>query len=96
VASNSVSLKEIHFPNELILVIDFSMKTLRVLVALVMLSLPMGCATCRQQSGAQAPTTIQDAPWWQQVVGFLFGFAANSAYYTGTEQQRTQSGDPTR
>jgi hypothetical protein len=72
------------------------MKTLRVFVALVMLNLPMGCATCRQNSITQATTPTQDAPWWQLVVGFLFGFAANSAYYIATEQQRTQSGDPAR
>jgi hypothetical protein len=72
------------------------MNTLRALVALVMLNLLMGCATCRQNSSTQATTPTQDAPWWQLVVGFVFGFAANSAYYAGIEQQRIQSGDPAR
>jgi hypothetical protein len=55
-----------------------------------------GCATCRQSSDAQAAGSTKEAPWRQQVFGFIFGFAANSAYAIGAEEQRIQSGDPTR
>jgi uncharacterized membrane protein len=41
-------------------------------------------------------SSTDDAPWWQYVVGFIFGFFAAGAYEFGVQQQRDQSGDPTR
>ena len=72
------------------------MKTLRILIVVVLLHLLAGCATCRPTSSAQAGRPTEEVSWWQSVVGFIFGFAANSAYSIGADQQRIQSSDPTR
>ena len=72
------------------------MKTLRLPIVLMIISLAVGCATCRQNSDAQAASTTQATPFWKEFFGWFFGCAAESAVSYGQYQQNIQSGDPTR
>ena len=66
------------------------------IIALLLVLLATGCATCRESSDAQATRTTDKTPAWQQFFGWLFGCAGSWAYDCARDEQRIQSSDFTR